>query len=69
MVVVEILGSARLALLLTGGLALLLEEIGRDPMHIGKGDARLGHDLTLPLAVGIVTAFNLVARPLIARRQ
>ena len=69
MVVIEVFRSTRLTLLLTRRVALLLKEIGRDIMYVCKGDTRLGNDLAIPLSVRVVTAFYLVAWPLIPRCQ
>ena len=47
-------------------LSLLVEEIGRDVVHIHQFHASFLSHLTIPLSIGVVAAFDLAFGPLVA---
>ena len=50
-------------------LTYLVERITRDVVKVEEGNASLCHHLTIPLAVGVISALYLALRPLVARSE
>ena len=50
-------------------LTYLVERITRDVVKVEEGNASLSHYLTIPFAIGVISALYLALRPLIARSE